>query len=160
MRLDAWWPKTAGPACPGTATTHIRTCAGTNVMRKSREPSRRCFTIAVMQKTNHEELSLAFLSISKINIFLSVYYWTNERVLPKSVIKKNGNILKPYTIIFIYKVYLRAFTRKRKCVPNIPDTASAYDNNSPSGFSDSIPSRSLNPFSCNSLHKWRTWADT
>ena len=68
---EAWWPKTARPACPGTATTHIRTCAGTSVTRKSRKPSWRCYTIAIRQKTNHEELSLAFLSISKINIILT-----------------------------------------------------------------------------------------
>ena len=42
---------------------------------------------------------------------------------------------------------MQAFPRKYKCVPNLPDTASAYDN-SPAGTSDSIPSRSLNPFPC------------
>ena len=49
MRLEAWWPETAWPACPGTATTHIRTCAGTSVTKKSREPSRRCYTIETMK---------------------------------------------------------------------------------------------------------------
>ena len=75
-----------------------------------------------------------------------------ERCCKHLLFKKNGNILKPYTIIFIHNVYLKALTRKHKCVPNLPDTASAYDN-SPAGTSDSIPSRSLNPFPCNSVHK-------
>ena len=56
-RYKAWWPKTARPACPGTATTYIQTCAGKchketliqrtlkKMLHNSRKPKKTCSTV-------------------------------------------------------------------------------------------------------------------
>ena len=147
---EAWRPKTARPACPGTAISHIQTCAGT-VSRGNLNPENpqedATQLIAVRQKTNHEELSLAFFQNKYFCVLLNNWKQGGANIC----YTKKGNILKLYTITNIKNVYLQTFTHK--CVPNLPDTASGYDN-SPAGTGDSIPSRCLNPVlkGC--------WADT
>jgi hypothetical protein len=155
---EAWWPKTARPACPGTATTHIWTCAGTSVTRKYREPSRICYIIDVRQKTYHEEL--AFLSISKINIFLTKVCIIEQIEQMKErwcfCYLKNGNILKPY-IIILFTMFICRHLHVNVNVSlifqtqHLPMTTLLREL--------AAPSRSLNPFPCNSIHKGRTWAD-